>query len=609
MRIADATRDGGDLRSAVGLYRRAHVFYPHAVEPLVALGHTLKEIGAIRQAQKAYKKALALDPAEPNALHALGGIYMRLGETRLALAQYEQLLEADPNDVRALNGKGVALDGLGRHREAQTAYRTGLEIAPERVALLNNLGLSLTLSGQYEDAIALLGPLARERGSAAEPKKNLQRAMELAEAEKAQSAERMTAAVDHPSPELSAVSRTDLASPHRDRPRSGAQTGIAMAAMEEAPAMARPHGQPQQFANLAPAELRAAALAASATREPKSAMPPLPLAKPTTEPQLALRADGFPHGAGDPLGYVGLGQPRDGASQIAQAEPAMPGAPAEQPQNKRVAQGLPSAALRVAAWGEVDPAETEAANHAASSAVPLAERRKIPVPSTHRSDRPVQVVRADGAATAQEREAHTRPDNTVSLAPSAMRNEGRDEIVRQETANAPRTGRPNLVRVETLHPVALPGAPLRYDESVLEAAEFASAMPEPSVVNADTSADASTLKRPSKRRSRSAKTDDGEYRVQLSAQRDVVRAYRSWSILSEQLTDLLADYNPEVNWVDLGPLHGVFFRVRTDPPIARADADALCARIKARGADCFVAEANSDVGESPEPNKASKPGN
>ena len=40
MRIAEATRQGGDLMSAASLYRRAHAMEPDAAAPLIGLAET-----------------------------------------------------------------------------------------------------------------------------------------------------------------------------------------------------------------------------------------------------------------------------------------------------------------------------------------------------------------------------------------------------------------------------------------------------------------------------------------------------------------------------------------------------------------------------------------
>lgn len=180
LRIADATRAGGDLRTAVRVYRRAHDLYPQAPEPLVGLGESMSEVGAHREAVEAFRQALAREPENTGALRGLGSAMVALNETDLALAQFNKLLDIDPLDYRALNGMGVALDSVGRHEEAQEAYRAGLEIEKDDVSLRNNLGLSLAMSGQHQAAIALLRGLASEPDATPRTRQNLALALGLA---------------------------------------------------------------------------------------------------------------------------------------------------------------------------------------------------------------------------------------------------------------------------------------------------------------------------------------------------------------------------------------------------------------------------------------------
>ena len=68
MHIAAAARGGGDLETAVGLYRRAAELNPAAAAPFTAAGDTLVEMGQINEAIMAYRAALAREPRDPAAL-------------------------------------------------------------------------------------------------------------------------------------------------------------------------------------------------------------------------------------------------------------------------------------------------------------------------------------------------------------------------------------------------------------------------------------------------------------------------------------------------------------------------------------------------------------
>ena len=85
MHIGAAARGGGDLDTAVGLYRRAAELNPATAAPFAAAGATLVEMGQINEAIVAYRAALAREPRDPAALRGLARAYLRSGKPELAL--------------------------------------------------------------------------------------------------------------------------------------------------------------------------------------------------------------------------------------------------------------------------------------------------------------------------------------------------------------------------------------------------------------------------------------------------------------------------------------------------------------------------------------------
>src|ERR1043165_5866823 len=57
MRIGAAAHAGGDLATAVGVYRRAAEMDHRSVAPFVALGNTLMEMGQVNEAIVAYNRS------------------------------------------------------------------------------------------------------------------------------------------------------------------------------------------------------------------------------------------------------------------------------------------------------------------------------------------------------------------------------------------------------------------------------------------------------------------------------------------------------------------------------------------------------------------------
>lgn len=160
MHIANASRSAGDFGNAVNLYRHAATMAPDNPEPLAALGDTLLDMGKIDEAIASDNAALKLDPHFPAALRGLAKAYLRSGRPDLAGQPLAAAYKDTPNDPKLLLLIGVADDFLGQHANAQARYQQGLRIAPADHSLILDLSLSLALSERYDQAIALLRPLA-----------------------------------------------------------------------------------------------------------------------------------------------------------------------------------------------------------------------------------------------------------------------------------------------------------------------------------------------------------------------------------------------------------------------------------------------------------------
>jgi Flp pilus assembly protein TadD len=160
MRIGAASQAGGDLATAVGVYRRAAAIDPRAVAPFVAAGNTLLEMGDFNEAIIAYNSALAREAHDPEALRGLARAYLISAKPEHAGQPLAVAYKDTPDDPKLLQLIGVADDVAGRHEEAQARYRRGLELLPRDPALSLDLALSLALIGNHAEAVDVLRPIA-----------------------------------------------------------------------------------------------------------------------------------------------------------------------------------------------------------------------------------------------------------------------------------------------------------------------------------------------------------------------------------------------------------------------------------------------------------------
>jgi Flp pilus assembly protein TadD len=172
IRIADATRAGGDAGSAIGLYQRAHEVAPKDPVPLARLGAAYTELRAYNEAAGAFRQAIQLAPKDAELRCGLGTVLLAIDKPELALTQLDAALALRP-EPRTYNLLGVANDLIGRHDVAQQDYADGLRLAPDNLPLRNNLGLSLALSGAFEPAIATLNAATESPKATARTRQNL----------------------------------------------------------------------------------------------------------------------------------------------------------------------------------------------------------------------------------------------------------------------------------------------------------------------------------------------------------------------------------------------------------------------------------------------------
>ena len=171
-RVADTTRQSGDLAQAANLYLRVAQMEPKNVKPLLALGSVYGQMHMPKEAAEAWQAAIALDPKNATAWRGLANAQLETNDAAGAIRNI-QAAQAIRPDWRNDNSLGVAYDMLSDHASAQKAYRDGLMLDPGNLQLTNNLGLSLALAGDFTHALPLLETSARDPRATPRMRQNL----------------------------------------------------------------------------------------------------------------------------------------------------------------------------------------------------------------------------------------------------------------------------------------------------------------------------------------------------------------------------------------------------------------------------------------------------
>lgn len=174
LRLAGATRQGGDLPTAMSLYSQVLKRHPDNETARLGLAETQLAAGELERARLTYAEAAQRNPKAADPLLGLARIAVMKRDLTLAETLYAQAQPlAAASDVRALYGLGVARDMQGRHREAQDLYRQALAVQPENTGVRSNLGLSLALSGDPRQAVNLLLEIATTPSAPPQARQNL----------------------------------------------------------------------------------------------------------------------------------------------------------------------------------------------------------------------------------------------------------------------------------------------------------------------------------------------------------------------------------------------------------------------------------------------------
>ncbi|MDJ0956017.1 MAG: adenylate/guanylate cyclase domain-containing protein [Arenicellales bacterium] len=173
------SQDQARMRESLQLYVKATEVDPtfaRAYAGMARLAADMWRVGGLRIAQggvskkiaeSAAAKALDLDPTLPDAHSVLALLNLTEGNHADALQFAQQAAKLDPNSADAHTVTAIVLGYTGKHELALESMRTAIRLNPRPPTYLTTYyGLILFLNQKYEDAIAVLEPIAGTRDQA-----------------------------------------------------------------------------------------------------------------------------------------------------------------------------------------------------------------------------------------------------------------------------------------------------------------------------------------------------------------------------------------------------------------------------------------------------------
>jgi Flp pilus assembly protein TadD len=581
LNVAEAALQGGAGQIALQVSDGVLRDSPNNIHALEIKGDALTLLGDYDGAAAIFQQLLAKDPNSIRARIGLGRVSLSK-DPAAAEALFQQVLTHAPSDMTALNNLGIARDLQGHHAEAQTAYRQALAVNPDLESAQVNLALSMAMSGHGPEAIALLKDKAVQPGAPVKVRHDY--AVVLAMAGNRAEAERVLG--DDLSPDEVRQVLDSVTGTHTRLARDGqtSQGGAALASRQWGDDVPPDVVQVPEAAAQPTLSRTARSQTGPATADFAAAATPAAMAAP---PPMVVRPRLDAESASDtpvmqPVSPIGAAVANERTlalplpstnSNTAASGPARDAAIATP-----VVVAMPAAAPRQRLASSRDPAAD--AGQAVLPDAPPAPPALPPMPLPPGYQSPAAAARVEPSArpVATAAEA-TPPDGTR---PEGTRPEGIRSEPAQTIGQAARSA-PMTATMAVTVARAAPEAPANGSAGAgaAMAAAVTHAVPE-AVVNGS----AATEGDPANASAGIARPDDTTPMVQFVAAPSEESAHSVWQDLVHRFPDALGQREPLVIRYERGGT--VFWRLRAEGFGTVAEAQTLCARLRAGGQDCFV---------------------
>ncbi len=157
--LADATRETGQWKKSIKLYKQALKINANMVRAHTNMGPLMMHLNQLEQAVEHCQKAIELKPDESMAHKILADCYIQMEELDDAMDSYANAYEINPDSADLSVAIANVWLEISDHHEASTWYEKALSIDENNISAQCGLANIIRDSGHLPQAFELLQPL------------------------------------------------------------------------------------------------------------------------------------------------------------------------------------------------------------------------------------------------------------------------------------------------------------------------------------------------------------------------------------------------------------------------------------------------------------------
>ena len=151
--LGTACKQLGELKNAIGYYKKAIQIDPNNTNAYYNLGATCYDLKQLKEAKSYLQKAIELQPNFALPFLILGNTCVDLKEYENAISNYQKAIDINYNLAGAHNNLGLVFRALNDFKNAISCYKKAIKIKKNHAGAHHNLALAFKETGKFNEAI------------------------------------------------------------------------------------------------------------------------------------------------------------------------------------------------------------------------------------------------------------------------------------------------------------------------------------------------------------------------------------------------------------------------------------------------------------------------